>query len=225
MLIRSLVLYTNKLDIQYEFYIGKLGFELIEKWNEAFSFRAGITRISFLFDDKHKINPSHFAFGIQGCEISKVLKFMDGLVEPFQLVTQETPIVDFPNWKAKSIYFTDPDSNIVEFILREKDVYSNFESFGMENIKSVCEVGIPCDDPNELAESISTETKIKSYLGADSNFIPMGDTDGLLILVKAGKKKWFPTETIANKSRVKVTIQNRGCIADIICENEHVTIE
>lgn len=224
MLIRSLLLYTTKLDIQYEFYIEKLGFELMEKWNEAFSFRAGTTRVSFLFDDSHKINPSHFAFGIQNCEISGALKFLNKLVKPFQLISQETPIIDFPNWKAKSIYFIDPDGNIVEFILREKDVSSDFV-FGIENIKSVCEVGIPCDDPSELSERISDATKMKSYLGADMNFIPMGDTDGLLILVKAGEKKWFPTEIIASKSKLKITIQTRGCIADIICENEHVTIE
>lgn len=86
-------------------------------------------------------------------------------------------------------------------------------------------MGIPCDDPSELSERISDATKMKSYLGADMNFIPMGDTDGLLILVKAGEKKWFPTEIIASKSKLKITIQTRGCIADIICENEHVTIE
>lgn len=73
-----------------------------------------------MFDDNHKINPSHFAFGIQNCEVSGVLKFLNGLVEPFQLISQETPIIDFPNWKAKSIYFTDPDGNIVEFILRKR---------------------------------------------------------------------------------------------------------
>ena len=225
MLIRSLLLYTDNLEAQYDFYIEKLGFELQERWNLAFCFKAGKSLVTFHSEPDKTATPVHFAFGIQNQDTSGIEDFLKDKVELIVPKTQNTAIVDFKNWKAKSIYFYDADSNIVEFIIRTDDMKSDSKSFDSNNIKGICEIGIPCGNCHIIAERIRNEVKIDSYIGESAEFIPMGNSDGLLILVQEGKKKWYPTDNIVKYGKLKATIQNHGYIADIVCENGLVNIE
>jgi lactoylglutathione lyase len=71
--------------------------------------RVGITTGPLSFGASHVKGPQHFAFGVENARIDELKRALErhGL-------EVEGP-VDFPFWSARSIYFSDPDGNRVEF--------------------------------------------------------------------------------------------------------------
>lgn len=71
--------------------------------------RVGITTGPLSFGAAHVKGPQHFAFGVENARIDELKRALErhGL-------EVEGP-VDFPFWGARSIYFSDPDGNRVEF--------------------------------------------------------------------------------------------------------------
>ncbi|HEU5310352.1 MAG TPA: VOC family protein, partial [Candidatus Eisenbacteria bacterium] len=71
--------------------------------------RIGITTGPLSFGAAHVKGPQHFAFGVENARIDE----LKAALERHGLEV-EGP-VDFPFWSARSIYFSDPDGNRVEF--------------------------------------------------------------------------------------------------------------
>ena len=68
-----------------------------------------ITTGPLSFGAAHVKGPQHFAFGVENARIDE----LKAALERHGLEV-EGP-VDFPFWRARSIYFSDPDGNRVEF--------------------------------------------------------------------------------------------------------------
>jgi catechol 2,3-dioxygenase-like lactoylglutathione lyase family enzyme len=71
--------------------------------------RIGITKGPLSFGAEHVRGPHHFAFGT---EIGRIDELKSALEK--QGLEVEGP-VEFKFWNARSIYFSDPDGNRVEF--------------------------------------------------------------------------------------------------------------
>ncbi|SKU39469.1 Glyoxalase-like domain [Mycobacteroides abscessus subsp. abscessus] len=101
-----------------------------------------------------------------------------------------------PHWRARSIYFAGPDDAVLELI--ERNVLDNRieRAFGVGDIRYISEVGFGVPDV------LQTQLQLRDTLGLlpfgepNPRFCPVGDHDGLFILVPADAT-WRPEHRVA----------------------------
>lgn len=99
-----------------------------------------------------------------------------------------------PAWNARSLYFAGPDRSVLELIIRRDLDNATSGPFFSDDLLCISEVGFASPDVLALAAFLEEAAAAPSYgAGAGSSFSPVGDTDGLLILVSPGRA-WFPTK-------------------------------
>lgn len=114
-----------------------------------------------------------------------------------------------PHWNAHSLYFADPDGNILEFIIRRDIPDDRAGPFRPEHIQCISEVGIAVGDVPEVAARAESVFGIGAYGSGAPTFQPVGNVEGLLILVSPGRH-WFPTATPSGARRLVVNIDSRA---------------
>lgn len=194
MQIQELTLATGVVEEMKKFYSEELGFKEIEapSASDGFSFQAGHTRINFVPGDKDA--KYHFAFNIRPDQLQAAADWLDQ--HGIDLVENEEKtgkIVDFPAWRAKSLYFFDAAGNIVELIARAAiSPAGNAPKFSAFSIIGISEIGIVCDDVAAMRQWIETAHGVNGFVRQENTdtFSAMGDDDGLLLLVPKGRP-WF----------------------------------
>ncbi|MDN5205266.1 VOC family protein [Fulvivirgaceae bacterium BMA10] len=205
MKIQELVLNSNKLDLQKNFYSKKLGFEIIEEFGDGFSIQTGATRLSFVnFTDQN--TNYHFAFQISKEKIKVAREWL--INRDISLLKETKTKSDLV--MGKSLYFRDPDGNIVEFIGRS--VEDRRSAFAIESVLRLSEIGLPTKDTFSLAKKLIDDYHIvpKDEEEFNHDFCWVGDDDGVLIVVKEGRH-WIPTNcpSIASDFQIKIKVQGR----------------
>lgn len=77
-------LFTNKLNIEFEFYTKKLGFKAIKQTQDSFTVKVGWTEIEF---EKSKIpHIYHYCFLIPSTLLNNALEWMDKKVDILSLI-------------------------------------------------------------------------------------------------------------------------------------------
>jgi len=110
-------------------------------------------------------------------------------------VTEE---YDFSSWGgARAVYFRDPEENVVELIARPQ----------ARDELTLAEVGLPVEDVPNAVETLQREVGLPLYDEAGDTFAPLGDDDGLLIVVRVGRD-WFPVGVPAGDSPIEITIED-----------------
>lgn len=189
MKMEKLILFTNNLELQVDFYATVLEFQIINSTPESCSFKIGQSTLVFQY--KKESAPYHFAFNIPSNKEDEALKWLKERVEI--LLFDENEIIDFSSWNAKSIYFYDADKNIVEFIAR-KNLNLNFtEKFSSRSILNISEIGVVTTQIQALFKRLNQIREIDVFSGDFERFCAVGDENGLFIIVHNQLKKWFPT--------------------------------
>lgn len=194
MKVTELTLATGNVEETKKFYSEELGFKEIEAAtaSDGFSFQAGYTRINFVPGDKDA--RYHFAFNIRPDQIQAAADWLN--YHGIDLLDNENKtgkIVDFPSWRAKSVYFFDPAGNIVELIARAAiSPAGNAPKFSASSIVGISEIGIVCDDVAAMREWIEAAHGVKGFVRQENTdtFSAMGDDEGLLLLVPKGRA-WY----------------------------------
>jgi hypothetical protein len=125
--------------------------------------------------------PHHFAFHIAGFDRWRDLDLTDEY--------------DFAAWdSARAVYFRDPEENVVELIARPE----------ARPELSLAEVGLPVEDVPAAVDALG-RLGVEPYRDWGEEFAPLGDADGLLIVVRVGRG-WFPVGVPAGASPIEVTI-------------------
>lgn len=190
MKIKEVILFTNNIQSQREFYKTTLGFEMFDDSPTKLSFRIGASTLTFQYKEDFK--PTHFAFNIPRNAIHDAMIWLRNRTELLDYDGEK--IAHFVNWKAKAIYFYDADKNIVELIARERiDKESDF-AFTANTILSISEVGIVADDIEAIYNNISSMKDIPVFDGDFNRFCALGDDHGLFIVIDKTKKKWNPMD-------------------------------
>ncbi|MDG4945291.1 VOC family protein [Weeksellaceae bacterium KMM 9713] len=189
MIIKHLTLYAQNLTQQKNFFVDVLGFELIRESEKSFEIRAGLSILKFEYHPGFKAY--HFAFGIPFSMYKAAFSWLKERVEIIK--DGENEIVDFPAWDAKAIYFYDQDQNICEFIARKSIPENIDESFSLNHIFNVTEIGLVISNIKSTFDKLHQQTSIKMYDGSLDRFLAVGDNDGLFICIDPNKKDWFPT--------------------------------
>lgn len=162
---------------------------------------AGSSRLSLIygepFDGVH-----HIAFGIVPEDFDKAHAWLSARV-PLLSSDGSEVIVGPGGWASRSLYFPGPEGIILEFIARDADADAsdganadakpgNRES---PSVLSISEIGIAVPDVPATVQRLSTELGIPSFYDHDENFAPLGNHDGLLIMVSQDRI-WFPTTSL-----------------------------
>ncbi len=110
-----------------------------------------------------------------------------------------------PDWNAHSLYFAAPDGTILEIIIRRDLDNATDGAFTSSDLLGVSEVGIAVPDVPSVVRTLSDRFGIDPYGWTARDFAPVGDVNGLLILVGPGRA-WFPThDRLAQITPIDVT--------------------
>lgn len=208
MLIRNLTLYTDDLNALHGFYKEMLpGCRL--SFNTAIlviEFRQGELR--FLLSEQPTCY--HFAINVPFPQIDELAEKVS-TQSPILPGPDGKPVVEFPNWNARSVYFKDPGGNIVELIGR-KDYIITGQPEGSPFL-NISEIGLATDDFIRIREILKDDLQLESYWTEGDYFNAFGDPEGLFILVDSRKKQWFPTNQEAYPYGFRSVIEHTGnCI-------------
>ncbi len=176
---------VRNLPAMRTFYAKTLGLGVRRTSEDEFCVQAGTSQLSFT----HAPDVSgvyHLAFNIPENQFERGLQWLRERTELLCGANGQT-VFPFESWDAHAAYFTDPDGNILELIARHSLVSSQRESF---EILSLSEVGVSVDNVDTEAERLG----LLDYKNRSESFRPVGDEEGLLILVKTGRI-WWPTES------------------------------
>ncbi|HET7361641.1 MAG TPA: VOC family protein [Salinimicrobium sp.] len=192
MKIQELKIQTSNPTNQLEFYGGVLGLPILTQNQTGFAVKIGYSVLKF-----HKTSsfqPYHIAFHIGAHQEKEAIKWLQKRVSI--LKNEGENIVDFPAWNAKSIYFYDEDSNIIEFISR-RHLFPSKSIFSEKSMVGIAEIGLSTNTVEKFFRFLNTNFELEIYFGKPDIFCVIGDDDGLLITVDQNHKTWFPTNDLA----------------------------
>jgi len=189
MKIEEIILFTNQVEKQKEFYQHVLDFDLVFNSEEKISFKIGDSLLSFQY--KKDVKAAHFAFNIPSNRIDDALVWLKERVTI--LPDGEADISNFESWNAQAIYFYDADHNIVEYIARQDLNIASGKAFSSKSILSISEIAMATTDISEIYETISSIKPIPVFDGNFERFCALGNHEGLFILIDKNIKTWHPT--------------------------------
>lgn len=197
MKIKSLILYTSKLEEQTTFYKDVLGFPIIEASFNHSSFQIGSSVLSFYY--RETSTPYHFAFNIPSNQEKEAMQWLKQRVELLRGDENEE-LIHFEDWNAKAMYFHDKDNNIVEFIARKNLSNESNAPFRAKSLICISEIGVPVQKIDKAYNDLNQIKRLPVYSGDFDRFCAAGDENGLFIIINLEKKKWFPTDEVAYSS-------------------------
>ena len=181
------------------FYCATLGLpEIVPAWTGRLALQCGATRLFFRAAFPGWQGRYHFAFDIPAGRFEAALGWLSGRC-PALADRQGQTRFHSQSWNADSVYFSDPQGNVLELIARhEKPVPAGSampgpeQPFSAGEILSISELGLATPDvPASVATLQARAPGLPVYSAAGDNFVALGDLDGLLIVVQDGRV-WYP---------------------------------
>lgn len=196
MYIHELQLATPQLEQQRDFYTRVLELPVQSANTERLTLTVGTSKLIFSATSQPPPLTYHFAFNIPAAQFAVAKQWLAARVA---LISdpQGNDAFHFANWNAQSIYFNDPAGNICELIARHDLPSQPADDFSGASLLNISEIGLAVDDVPQTVQNLQRSTGIAVYRDTvDEQFTPLGDENGLLIVVKRGRK-WFPAGTVA----------------------------
>lgn len=220
MKIEFLKLFTANLETQLQFYEEVLQLEIKSRTDDSFEVRLGYSTLKF--QKSALATPYHVAFHIPPHQEQQALKWLEERVEI--LKDDGDKIIDFPAWKAKSLYFYDADENIVEFISRRDLFPKSVEDFSAESLLGISEIGLATEDVEEQFNFLNEHFGLTKFTGDYERFCATGDDEGLFIIINRHHKDWIPTGDKAHPSEFEIKISLEKAIFGAAYKNERLEL-
>ena len=207
MKIQTLTLLTNNLKEMKEFYHERLQLPLRDDRAKSFSVQIGASILEFKKNNDDTDPFYHFAMNIPRNKFREAKSWIRSITN---LNTHnETDEVFFKNWNAYAVYFTDPAGNIVEFIARQHDsIQKSHSHFNSDQIINISEIGIVTNQVQTIAKQIN-KIGIENSRQGTEDFSPLGDVEGLFIIVKSNRI-WFFSDQPASFFPVEIKVKDFG---------------
>ncbi len=191
---------------QRRFYGEVLGLEAVMQAGRL-AVRVGSTRLLFSPAPDFQGEPlaQHFAFNVPPGQFEEAREWVSERAELLPDASGET-VFFFQDWNAQMLYFRDADGNILELIARYT-LRGSFPElpFGPGSLLGLSEVGVVTPDPGGLAAELEA-AGLPRYGETSPDFIPLGDEEGLFIVVREGRP-WFPSGEAAWMRPLRVQAQ------------------
>lgn len=196
MYIHQLRLGTHRLDQQREFYTRVLELPLQTLRAGQFELTVGSSTLTFTANMQPTPLSYHVAFNIPGQHFAAAKHWLAARV-PLLTDPNGADEFYFADWNAHACYFTDPAGNLCELIARHNLPSQPPHLFTSASLLSISEIGLVVDDVPQIVQMIQRALGSPVYRGAINElFTPLGDENGLLIVVKRGRV-WFPEGKVA----------------------------
>ncbi len=127
-------------------------------------------------------------------------------------------------WNSQSLYFAGPDGILLELIARhDLPASSSSGPFTSADLLRISEIGLAVPDVPAAVASLQNAFGLPVFGTAAAEFTPLGDHDGLLVVVRQGRV-WFPTVTVTpSLGPLTVTVElPRGGTSVALTANCHV---
>ena len=99
-------------------------------------------------------------------------------------------------WNSQSVYFAGPDGILLELIARHDLLAAESSGrFSSADLLRISEIGLAVPDVAAAVASLQNAFGLPVFGIAAAEFTPLGDPDGLLIVVRQGRP-WFPTTIV-----------------------------
>ena len=208
MKIKELKLYTNKLELEKEFYSKTLGFEVIDSKSNSFTLKIGWSELTF--EKSHKDYKYHYCFLIPSNKLIQAMEWMEKRVEIIDLENGRKT-QRFESWNADSFYFYDGSGNIAEFIVRHQLGNDEDSDFKISDVLCVNEIGMPTNDVKKLNNQLQDNFGTEFWKGDPERFGTNGSQEGLFLLPNYNIKDiWFPTSIKIKPEPFSAVIMNNG---------------
>jgi catechol-2,3-dioxygenase len=218
MKIEFLTLYTSRLKEQQDFYKDILGLPVKNVKEKSFQVEMGYTVLEFRQQDS--ATPYHYAVHVPPKQVEPALDWLKERVEI--LKDDGNEIVEFPAWKARSVYFYDADKNIVELISREDLFPETAEGFSEAGFLGISEIGMATADVEEKFRFLNDGFGLQKFSGDYTRFCATGDDEGLFIIINKEIKDWIPTGDAAFASPFEIEFSVKGASSRIAFYNDRL---
>lgn len=193
MIMESVTLFTNKRPAELmPFYRDVLGLPVTESTAGHFIVQVGYTKLTFLYRDDEASGSSpyyHFAINIPENKLDEAKRWIESRVE---LGTEDGKDISYSElWDSHSVYFMDTGGNILELIARHTMVNAVDRPFDEKrDLLGISEMGLPTKDVPHAVDELEA-LGIPTYKRRDPVFNPVGDEEGIFIVVKPGRRWHF----------------------------------
>ncbi len=202
--LREVRIPTRDLAIMRPFYCEVLDLPVVDDEAESFTVQIGVSRLTFALAGGDNGSPEqHFAFTIPRNQLAAGKAWLTDRAALLTLGDDDE--FASASWRAQQVYFRDPAGNILELIARQTLDNAATAPFDARQLLNVSEVGLPTADVSETVAALGRELGLAVYGEASDTFTAVGDANGLLIVVQAGRH-WFPTTTPAHDAPLAVTL-------------------
>lgn len=135
-------------------------------------------------------SPFHFAFNVPSAQFADARAWLEARVPLLAGESGET-VFHSGRWNADMVYYRDPAGHIGELIARREPPHSASGPFGPQSLLCVSEIGLAVADVIGAAERLAALDIPPYHADPDPGFMSLGDANGLLIVVRAGRM-WYP---------------------------------
>jgi catechol 2,3-dioxygenase-like lactoylglutathione lyase family enzyme len=209
MFIQRLELLTSNLAAQLEYYQNVLQLPA-EMQADSLTVQAGRTQVIFKPTPANEAAQYHFCFNIPENQFAESKVWLAARTD---LLQDENGRDEFQSdsWNSNSLYFKDADGNILEFIARHDQKNASDSPFDSSQILQVSEIGLPSRDVLSFANELCATLGVSVYRQeAGETFTPIGDEEGLFILV-AENRIWYPNSGVpARLLDIKLDVEVHG---------------
>jgi len=191
MKIRQVTITARHLDAAAAFYRDVLQMP-VEVQPDRVRITIGSSRLSILPGEEFE-GVHHLAFGISPHDFDLARTWLNQRVDP--IVAGDSEVIEGPeSWNSRSLYFLGPEDILLEFIAREADTGEPAGDGTVPRPLSISEVGIGVPDVGTAVRELTAKFGLPTFPPQESHFAPVGDHDGLLIVVDQ-QRIFFPTRT------------------------------
>ena len=204
--IDTLELLAPDLAALHAFYAATFGLPA-EQTADSLTIQVGGTRLTFAQAPAGWTERYHYAINIPENQFAAAKAWLAARV-PLVTDADGTDTFFSTDWNADLCYYLDPAGNIGELIARHTLACASDAPFGPASLLTVSEIGLPTPDVPATVADLTAHLGVATYGETSDTFTPVGDEQGLFIVVRAGRI-WFPDTGIpANPLPFTVTVRN-----------------
>ncbi|KGR77084.1 glyoxalase/bleomycin resistance/dioxygenase family protein [Ureibacillus sinduriensis] len=208
MKINKVTLYAHDLEGLEIFYCKKLGFQKLEMTSTGLEIKIGESILAFEMAVPNEQKQYHFAFNIPSNLFEKAKEWIQ--CHTLLLKDQGRNFAYFENFDAHSVYFYDPEGNVVELIARHSaNPAAHTDRFTAREILSIGEINLTTEDLLVVGQKlVSLGIPLQNGAELDEtslNFMGEPNSNAYILLGPA-KRNWYFSTKDAVVSRINIIV-------------------